>query len=356
MEKLDIYLFDGWLYRKKNNIYFKVKKINKPIKKNINYIVFKTKFGEIIKINNSLFILKSKTILELKNLKYYTINPILSRIKNIINNKNMKKKKLLKYVKIEDKVITLEDISFLHNPNLFMMKKLNGITCIIGFLNIGVYVFDTKEKSLYIDKKYKSKVERVFIGEYLNKSKKIYIFREANSSQKNFIIDNKMVEKYVSKYNKLDKIDFIDIKIGRKYLTNIPTLLKQKNIDGIIFGDIYSNIRYKWKKNITIDFYIKITGSIIEFYIGNIKKNNGKKWFGKGKYVHELYHTQTIEEVDDDEWYKFNNNIVECFYRRNKWKPIRIRADKKFANNILTVISNIKMIKNPITLDDLLRL
>ena len=155
-------------------------------------------------------------------------------------------------------------------------------------------------------------------------------------------------------------------------------------MDGLIFTPIlkgyYNNSIYKWKPVDTIDFYItKINSELWKFHIaGNDKdcyKNLPFYGLGDGKFVikrgkitesvtNKIYKDETIHKssregvfpVDAELGNSFpDNSVVECFFDPDKtsFVPMKVRQDKKYANNVSTINDVWNSLKSPITIDDI---
>ena len=247
---------------------------------------------------------------------------------------------------------------------------MDGVTAILGSLiDYGLFCVDTRGKFLF-RAPFKTTKNQVFLGEYMSTT--IYLFMEANDITQNFAIDMKNMSDFVEMVaNPLVQVNYIELTpTGKTYKHALRELLKRKSLhpeiesDGYIFGDMHTKRQFKWKPMhlTTIDFYVKYAAGSIHFYVGNniryaMKRRNRPNipvpyWFGKKPYVH-VYHASQKDPAD--KWKGFNNKIVECKYTRDrKWSPYKLRPDKQFANNYLTVMNTLKIIKRPINLNDLI--
>ena len=117
-------------------------------------------------------------------------------------------------------------------------------------------------------------------------------------------------------------------------------------VDGLIFQSLgnYDEDIYKWKspENLTIDFYLQLgINDIYEVYVFKSKLlyKVDIKISGKSTLPGELH-----------------KKIVECKWvpEQNYWEPVKIRDDKLNPNSYEVVQSTIKLLKNPITLDNII--
>jgi hypothetical protein len=338
----EIYFYDGY-YVSNGNVFKKIKNnnINNKYKR---YEIFKHKYskGEVVIVENMYFI-KSY---EIKNIIFSLKFPRLYLLKYLYNKYLLNNSyKIIKNIKFKLNIKSLENLNQINGKNYFLSEKIDGLPCIIAVLkDYGIFIIDMfSEKKIYENKNFHNNKNEIFFGE--NYKNKIYLFdgihKNYNKQYEQIIlfikkvnilfpnIINKVNVLFLNKFNKKNKIKFIE------------KIKNNKMCDGIIIGSINTKKRYKWKNIVTIDFFVKINDKKIEFYVGDYIKN---------KYMHVLFQTQNLT----DDFLAYNNKIIECKYINNKWEIVRERKDKKFANNIKTVISNYNIIKNPIKLNDLL--
>jgi len=133
---------------------------------------------------------------------------------------------------------------------------------------------------------------------------------------------------------------------GNQY--NITQLINDDNllIDGLIFQSMgnYNEDIYKWKspENLTVDFYLQLgINGTYEVYVFKSKRlyKIDVKVSGKLVFLEKLH-----------------KKIVECRWlpEQNYWEPVKIRDDKLNPNSYEVAQSTIKLLKNPITLDDII--
>ena len=148
--------------------------------------------------------------------------------------------------------------------------------------------------------------------------------------------------------------------------------------DGLIYGSIATKIQYKWKPAIatTIDFYVIWKAGQVNLYVGNniryVKKKRGFKNWRRNvpfyfshddnkNYVNMWFLSQASPKArwsagdPRNDSSDFNNKIVECRRTHNGiWEPVRTRPLKPNPNYYMTAINNIKILNNPILLEDLI--
>ena len=149
-------------------------------------------------------------------------------------------------------------------------------------------------------------------------------------------------------------------------------------LDGLIFTPIYEKYQndfiYKWKPDNTIDFYIQklndrnsdtekwelqIAGLIQNEYkhfgLSGPHKNKMFKVKRKGQLIEkqlEIPANKGIIRVPNKIAKKFeSNSVVEFKYVNDAFVPVLSRADKFFANNVLSANDAWDAIKNPISID-----
>ena len=109
--------------------------------------------------------------------------------------------------------------------------------------------------------------------------------------------------------------------------------------DGIIFQSCgpYDNAIYKWKppEQLTIDFYLD------ENYVPYV--------INRGELFRFNANVKSTSDV-------LVNTIVECKWNNKSgyWEPVRIRSDKMYPNSFKVAIATVKMLRNPITLEDVI--
>jgi hypothetical protein len=158
------------------------------------------------------------------------------------------------------------------------------------------------------------------------------------------------------RFNLLCKfINHINIEIIKvKYLyfpenqINILELVNNSEllIDGLIFHSIgnYEGDIYKWKspENLTLDFYLQLEiNNIYEVYV--IK--SGRLFKMDIKISDRIMLTE-----------EFHKKIVECRFipDKNYWEPLKIRHDKLRPNSYEVTQNTIILLKDPITLDNII--
>jgi hypothetical protein len=119
-------------------------------------------------------------------------------------------------------------------------------------------------------------------------------------------------------------------------------------VDGLIFQSkgSYQEDIYKWKslENLTIDFYLQLdTDNLYEAYVfkfGMLYKTNIKV-IGRTIFTEELH-----------------RKVVECKYipDQNSWVTVKIRDDKVNPNSYQVLDETLKLLKDPITLENLIAL
>jgi hypothetical protein len=117
-------------------------------------------------------------------------------------------------------------------------------------------------------------------------------------------------------------------------------------IDGLMFQSVtnYDDDIYKWKpsENLTLDFYLQLT-------------TDGKYdvYIFKSRILHkmEIKISDNIILLED-----LHKKIVECRYvfENNSWEPIKVRYDKINPNSYEVVQNTMEILKNPLTLDDVI--
>ena len=159
---------------------------------------------------------------------------------------------------------------------------------------------------------------------------------------------------------------FVNILKFKKYYKK---MLKKLPQDGIIFTPknkgFLDSTTYKWKpiELQTIDFLVKISpddNRMLELYVYANKKQIIDYKIGKDRilspdesYTPVLMFKESLDETSEYMPKDLDNKIVEFKYEQKKWKPYKIRNDKKIANNIMTAKSTIENLTNPINLDKL---
>lgn len=157
------------------------------------------------------------------------------------------------------------------------------------------------------------------------------------------------------------------------------------DLDGLIFTPIlkgyYNNCIYKWKPVDTIDFFItKITSGWWKFHIagndGDTYKNipfSGTD--GKGKFIvkrgkvtetvyNKIYSDESRSESSREGKFPIDtkhsetypdNSVIEFYYDTlsESFVPMKLRKDKKFANNVSTINDIWESLKSPITINNI---
>ena len=128
---------------------------------------------------------------------------------------------------------------------------------------------------------------------------------------------------------------------------NIYELINSNEIpiDGLIFQSMgfYKDDIYKWKppQNLTLDFHLQLgINGTCEVYIF------------KSQRLHKI----NIKISQNTNLEDLHNKIVECRYIPDKeyWEPLKIRDDKLRPNSYQVLQNTIKLLKNPITLDNII--
>lgn len=129
--------------------------------------------------------------------------------------------------------------------------------------------------------------------------------------------------------------------------------------DGIVFSRQWAAYQpytndpmslIKWKPITTLDFYV--CNSIDEFLVF-IPSQFSEFQSKKGQYAlltniepREIF--TYVENLD----LKYLDLIVEFYWEKNKWIPLKIRTDKKQPNKLKTVLDTLKNIQDPIQIQD----
>lgn len=160
-------------------------------------------------------------------------------------------------------------------------------------------------------------------------------------------------------------------------------LFKYK-LDGLIFTPIlkgyYNHDIYKWKPVDTIDFFVRKEkpGRWKLYIAGNDKdvyKNLPFFGIGDGRFIikkgkitetvsNKIYKDDTLSEflrngiinIDKTIDNSFSDeSVVEFYYEptEQNFVPMKVREDKTFANNVLTINDVWESLKSPITIDDI---
>ena len=167
-----------------------------------------------------------------------------------------------------------------------------------------------------------------------------------------------------------------------KELWNRKEKLFKYELDGLIFTPLLkgynNNSIYKWKPIDTIDFFVKKrSNDEWQLHIaGNIKNEYSNLPFngiGGGKFIvkrgkiteiiqNKIFHDDTVSEklrngyinVGKEHEY-MDKSIIEFFYDTEKqtFVPMKVRDDKRFANNMATINDVWNSLKSPITIDDI---
>jgi len=116
-------------------------------------------------------------------------------------------------------------------------------------------------------------------------------------------------------------------------------------IDGLIFQSIdhYNDNIYKWKspENLTLDFYLQLgINGMYEVYVFKFNRLH--------KINIKISGNTILEEL--------HKKIVECKYNQQKdyWEPLKIRNDKIRPNSYQVMQNTIELLKDPITLADII--
>ena len=268
---------------------------------------------------------------------------ISTNLNNLLNDNN--DYIILPSIVNRPKILTnLTDIK-----NKAISVKLDGFNKILFFCKSGTY---SCSPSLNIIKINNNSMETSTIieCEYIPSTNQYFgfdIMIHKNNNVRNISFDKR--HNLLCKFLTLINSDIIISKPwyfpGNKH--NIIQIIDDINIpiDGLIFQSInsYNDNIYKWKspENLTIDFYLQLDiNNKFEVYIFKFNRLH--------KINITISENMLIEEL--------HKKIVECKYisDKNYWKPIKIRNDKLTPNSYKVTQSTIELLKNPITLEDII--
>ena len=189
---------------------------------------------------------------------------------------------------------------------------------------------------------------------------------------------------YIERLDTLKDLKHKYIKEKKIYLQSIKNHIDQaRNVsyetDGLIFTPIfkpyYNTQIYKWKPNNTAEFLVKRKGDKYILHIASETSTKDKTYThfpfsgidGKGTFVHKgeeivnqmfdqepgvlttlsdsLKNKQIIDTLDDF--------IAEFEWKQDKWKFMKIRYDKQFANHVSTINDIWESIVRPVSFSDL---
>lgn len=233
--------------------------------------------------------------------------------------------------------------------NKAISVKLDGLHKMLLFCQYGIYSCSPSSNIIKIsDVKYQEAT--ILECEYMPQEKIFYCFDVLIYQN----IDVRCTD-LKNRYNilnvlmKTHNLDFIKSKTwyfpeDKKLVSDI---INENNsqLDGLIFQsvDIYEKSIYKWKppENLTIDLYVQMGADCWEAYAsqrGQLKKV-------KLVFLHGFFSAEQIHK-----------KIVECRWSASEdiWNPIKIRDDKLYPNSYEVVISTMNLIKNPVTINNII--
>lgn len=154
------------------------------------------------------------------------------------------------------------------------------------------------------------------------------------------------------------------------YDTAIKLLSKKDrpyDLDGVIFTPMHrpydNDAIFKWKDNITIDFFysdghLHIAGNNSNGQYENMRFSSRFKAQNKA-IVNAIYADEGVGNavrngvVSREQFKKYEGSVVECEFKNGGFVPIKKRGDKIMANNLVVVNDAWESIRNPLTLTDI---
>lgn len=279
---------------------------------------------EIISIKERIIISTNLNFLLNDNNNHLILPSIVNRPKILENLKDIK-----------NKVVSIK-LDGLHKILFFSKTGIYSCSPSINIIKISNVV---SQRPTIVECEYIPSTNQFFCFDilmYENNNVKSYSFRERHNLLTNFI--------------NIINIDFIKTKIWY-YPENHYVITKLINnnhlpIDGLIYQSIghYNEDIYKWKspENLTLDFYLQLkTDGTYEVYV-----------YKSGR----LYQIDIIisDRIMLSE--ELHKKIVECRFiqEKNYWEPVKIRYDKLRPNSYEVTQNTIKLLKDPITLDNII--
>ena len=279
---------------------------------------------EIISIKERIIISTNLNFLLNDNNNHLILPSIVNRPKILDNIKDIKNKV------VSIKLDGLHKILFFSKTGIYSCSPSINI---IKISNVG------SEKSTIIECEYIPSTNQYFCFDilmYENKNIKSYSFRERHNLLTNFI--------------NIINIDFIKTKTWY-YPENHYVITKLINnnllpVDGLIYQSMgnYNEDIYKWKspENLTLDFYLQLkSDGTYEVYV-----------YKSGR-LYQIDITISDRIMLSEELHK---KIVECRFipEKNYWEPVKIRYDKLGPNSYEVTQNTIKLLKDPIILDNII--
>lgn len=228
--------------------------------------------------------------------------------------------------------------------------KIDGLHKILYFCKTGTY---SCSPSLNITKinNLVSQKSTIIECEYIESTNKFFAF-DIMIYNDNNIKNLYFKERYNLLYQFINNLNSETILCKDWYFPenqqNIYNIINNNKIpiDGLIFQSItyYTDDIFKWKspENLTLDFYLQLSmNGTYEVYVSKFQR------------LHkiEIKITENIILLED-----LHKKIVECKYisEKNCWMPLKIRYDKLYPNSYEVVKSTIELLKDPITLDNII--
>jgi hypothetical protein len=241
---------------------------------------------------------------------------------------------------------TLANLTDIKNKAISI--KLDGFHKILIFCKTGIYSCSPSSnitKISNVNFQLSTIIECEYIGDQFfgfdimihknNNTKSLYLRERFN-----------LLCKFINKINiEIIKIKYLHFPENQ---TNILDLVNNNHlhIDGLIFQSLgnYNEDIYKWKspENLTLDFYLQLgINNTYEVYV--IK--SGRLFRIDAKISDRIILTE-----------EFHKKIVECKWipDKNYWEPFKIRHDKLHPNSCKVTEETIKLLKDPITLDNII--
>ena len=371
--------------------------------------IYTFKYGknyELIFCNDKFVAIKVMTGKELNDIIFYLEHTEeIFLIQYLIRaNLTMNNNDTLDRIKPTNSIVSLQSINTLRdlNSKWFATTKIDGVTCLVAYLSDfkKILVIELQTKMVVFNNNMKIIAtipielelnNKLFLGEYYEKTNSVYLFLEVNDRNNDFHIDIMHMKEFVEHYHSKISLEYrksikditivmnnividADYKSLTKQIEEIK--MKEKNMpitDGIVYGNVANKLHYKWKppRLNTIDFYVYMESSPSNTIFLYTYTDNPYKVINHEKYKYKTSKFNIITSPFDkntkfvlwkiqfghyssDVIKKFHNKIVECQYIGGQWILYIVLEDKITPNYHMVAINIMQTINNPIVIGDLL--